>query len=81
MPPSRRIVDSFKAASYRRSLNSTEGGSAHSISLPDAAEVDLLGRAPWLPVVTASGTISGEHLFKLEPASCPQLKLGSNLTA
>ena len=44
-------------------------------------EVDSLERASWLPAVTAFGIISGKHLFWLEPVSCPQLKLGSNLIA
>jgi len=43
-------------------------------------EVDQLERALRLPVITTFVNISGKHLFKLEPASRPQLKLGSNLT-
>mmetsp|Transcript_53701 Transcript_53701/g.138844 ORF Transcript_53701/g.138844 Transcript_53701/m.138844 type:complete len:123 (-) Transcript_53701:285-653(-) len=49
MPPSKRLVDSFKAASYRRSLNSTEGGSAHFTARrgrgrPDRARTMAAGR-------------------------------------
>ena len=43
-------------------------------------EIDQLERAVRLPVITTFVNISGKHLFKLEPASRPQLKLGSNLT-